>query len=51
VAAEVSRDLPGGFLVAAGQKEILTAGREVRRQRAADVAVPTIATVLSELVT
>ena len=38
VAAEVGRDLPGGLLVAAGQQEVLTAGREVRRENAADVA-------------
>ena len=38
VAVQVGRDLPGGLLVAAGQQEVLTAGREVRRQRAADGA-------------
>ena len=38
VAVEVGRDLPGGFGVPAGQEEVLTAGREVRREPAADVA-------------
>jgi len=38
VAAEAGRDLAGGLLVAAGQEEVLTAGREVRREPAADVA-------------
>jgi hypothetical protein len=38
VAVEAGRDLPGGLLVAAGQEEVLTAGREVRREPAADVA-------------
>ena len=34
----VGRDLPGGLLVTAGQEEVLTAGCEVRREPAADVA-------------
>ena len=38
VTAQVSRDLPGGLGVAAGQQEVLTASREFRRQRAADGA-------------
>ena len=38
VAVEAGRELPGGLLVAAGQQEVLTAGREVRRERAADGA-------------
>jgi hypothetical protein len=38
VAVETVRNLSGGVLVAAGQEEVLTAGREVRRERAADGA-------------
>jgi len=38
VAVQVGRDLPGGFGVPAGQEEVLTAGREVRSEPAADVA-------------
>jgi hypothetical protein len=38
VAVEVGRELSGGLLVAACQEEVLTAGREVRREPAADVA-------------
>ena len=38
VAVQAGRDLAGGLLVAAGQQEVLPAGREVRRQRAADGA-------------
>ena len=38
VAVEVGRDLRRGVLVAPGQQEVLTAGREVRREPAADVA-------------
>ena len=39
-AAEVGGGLLRGLLVAAGQQEVLTAGREVRRERAADGAGP-----------
>src|SRR5712692_3868242 len=38
VAAQAGRDLRGGVLVAAGQQEVLTACREVRREPAADIA-------------
>jgi hypothetical protein len=38
VAVEVGRELPVGLLVAAGQEEVLTAGGEVRREPASDVA-------------
>jgi hypothetical protein len=37
-AVQVGRDLGGGLQVAVGQEEVLTAGREVRRESAADVA-------------
>ena len=38
MAIEVGRELPGGLLIAPGQEEVLAAGREVRREPAADVA-------------
>jgi hypothetical protein len=38
VAVESGRDPLGGLLIAAGQEEGLTPGREVRRELAADVA-------------
>jgi hypothetical protein len=38
VAAEAGGEFPGGLLVPAGQEEVLTAVRELRREPAADIA-------------
>jgi hypothetical protein len=40
VAVQVGRDLAGGLLVAAGQQEVLAAGREARREPHRSSAAP-----------